>query len=60
MDIVLLVEKKVLSITAKTLEILSDNVNYLSFEKALKNEQDDLGCEILGMVFQALVVWECN
>lgn len=54
MDIVHLVEKKVLSVTAKILEVLGDGMSYLSFERALKKELDSLGCEILGTVLQAL------
>ncbi len=54
MDIIHLVDKKILSVTAKILEVLGDGMTYLSFETALKKELDGLGCEILGMVLQAL------
>ncbi len=54
MDIVHLVEKKILSVTEKILEVLVDGTDYTSFEMALKGELDGLGREILGTVVEAL------
>lgn len=54
MDIVQLVEKNVLSVTEKFLEVLSEGISYTNFEMELKKELDGLGCEILRTVLEAL------
>ena len=54
MDIVQLVEKNVLSVTEKFLEVLSEGTSYTNFEIELKKELDGLGCEILRTVLEAL------
>lgn len=47
MDIVLLVERKILSVAEKILAYLEGNCDYRTFEAELKKELDTLGCEIL-------------
>ena len=54
MDIVQLVEKKILLVAERILEVLGDGTDYISFEMELKRELDGLGCEILGSVLKAL------
>ncbi len=54
MDIVRLVEMKFLSVAEKILKVLDGGVDYLTFETALKKELDDLGCEVLREVLEAL------
>jgi hypothetical protein len=54
MEIIRLVEEKVLSVTAKVLEVLEGEVSYQSFEMILKEELDGLGCEILKLILEEL------
>ena len=54
MDIVRLVEMKFLSVAEKILKVFDGGVDYLTFETALKKELDDLGCEVLREVLEAL------
>ena len=54
MNIVRLVESKVLSVAEKVLEILEGNCDYRTFEAKLKKELDKLGCGILKEVLEAL------
>lgn len=54
MEIVRLVEEKVLSVTAKVLEVLEGEVSYQDFEMTLKKELDGLGCEVLKVVLEEL------
>jgi hypothetical protein len=54
MDVVRLVESKVLLVAEKILEVLEGGSDYLTFETKLKKELDGLGCEILKEVLEAL------
>src|SRR5690554_1195274 len=54
MEIIRLVETKVLSMVEKILEVLEEGNDYLSFEAELKKELDNLGCEILKTVLEEL------
>jgi len=54
MEIVRLVEEKVLSVAAKVLEVLEGEVSYQDFEMILKEELDGLGCEVLKVVLEEL------
>jgi hypothetical protein len=54
MEIVRLVEEKVLSVTAKVLEVLQGEVSYQNFEMILKKELDGLGCEVLKLLLEEL------
>lgn len=54
MELVRLVESKVLSVVEEILEVLEGGSDYLSFEAKLKKELDGLGCEILKEVMEAL------
>ena len=54
MEIVRLVEEKVLSVAAKVLEVLGGGVSYQSFEVVLQEELNGLGCEILKLVLEEL------
>lgn len=54
MDVVRLVESKVLSVVEEILVILEGNSDYRTFEAKLKKELDSLGCEILKEVLEAL------
>jgi len=54
MEVVRLVEEKVLSVTAKVLEMIEGEISYQSFETGLKKELDGLGCEILKLVLEEL------
>jgi len=54
MEIFRLVEEKVLSVTAKVLEVLEGEVSYRDFEMTLKKELDGLGCEVLKAVLEEL------
>ena len=54
MDIVQLVEKKILLMAEKILEVLDRGIDYRSFEVGLKKELDGFGCEILALVLEAL------
>jgi hypothetical protein len=54
MDVVRLVEAKVLSVTEKILEVLEGGSDYLTFEAQLKKELDSLGCDLLKVVLEAL------
>ena len=53
MDIVRLVEKKILSVAEKIIAVLGEGTSYTNFEMELKKELDGLGCEILGTVLEA-------
>jgi hypothetical protein len=54
MDIVRLVEKKILLVAEKIIAVLGEGTSYTNFEMELKKELDGLGCEILGTVLEAL------
>ena len=54
MELVRVVEGKVLLVVAKALEVLAGGVSYRSFESILKKELDGLGCEILKLVLEEL------
>ena len=54
MDIVRLVEKKILLVAEKIIAVLSEGTSYTNFEMELKKELDGLGCEILRTVLEAL------
>lgn len=54
MDIVRLVEQKILSTVEAIVKVLEGEVDYHSFEKLLKQELDRLGCDLLEEVLQAL------
>jgi len=54
MDVVRLVEEKILSVTEKILEVLEGGSDYLTFEAQLKKELDALGCDLLKTVLEAL------
>lgn len=54
MEIIRLVEEKVLSVAAKVLEVIEGEVSYQSFEMILKEELDGLGCEILKLILEEL------
>jgi len=54
MDIVRLVEAKTLLVGEKILEVLEGGIDYLSFEAQLKRELDQLGCDLLKIVLEAL------
>ena len=52
MDLVRLVDEKVLSVTEKIFKLLEGGVTYQEFEVDLKQELDGLGCEILKVVLE--------
>lgn len=54
MEIVRLVEQKVLSTVETIVKILEEEVEYPTFEKQLKNELDTLGRDLLKEVFEVL------
>lgn len=54
MDLVRLVEEKVLLVVEKIFGILEGKTDYHSFEIQLKNELDGLGCDLLGYVIETL------
>ena len=54
MEIVRLVEEKVLSVAAKLIAVLEGQVSYQDFEMILKEELDGLGCEVLKVVLEEL------
>lgn len=54
MELVRVVEEKVLSVVSKALEVLAGGVSYRNFETILKEELDGLGCEILKRVLEEL------
>jgi hypothetical protein len=54
MELVRLVEEKVLSVVEKIFAILDGKTDYHSFEIQLKKELDSLGCDLLGYVIETL------
>ncbi|MGI6575351.1 MAG: hypothetical protein ACOX3A_05830 [bacterium] len=54
MEIVRLVEAKVLLLAEDILKVLEGGTDYLSFESKLKKELDGLGCEILQVVLEGI------
>jgi len=54
MELVRVVEEKVLSVVSKALEVIAGGVSYQSFETILKQELDGLGCEILKNLLEEL------
>jgi len=54
MELVRVVEEKVLSVVIKALEVLAGGVSYQRFETILKKELDGLGCEILKTLLEEL------
>ena len=54
MELVRVVEEKILSVVTKALEVLAGGVSYQSFETILKKELDGLGCEMLKLVLEEL------
>ena len=60
MEIVRLVEQKVLSTVETIVKVLEGEVDYPTFEQQLKNELDALGCDLLKEVFGALEQKLCH
>jgi hypothetical protein len=54
MDLVRLVEEKVLSVVEKIFGVLDGKTDYNSFELQLKKELDGLGCDLLKFVLETL------
>jgi len=54
MDVVRLVEEKVLSVVEKIFGVLDGKTDYNSFELQLKKELDGLGCDLLKFVLETL------
>src|SRR5690554_3233295 len=54
MDLVRLVEEKILSVVERIFAVLDGKTNYHSFELRLKKELDGLGCDLLEYVIEAL------
>ncbi|MGB4616878.1 MAG: ISLre2 family transposase, partial [Dethiobacteria bacterium] len=54
MDIVRLVEVKILSVMEVITRVLEGGTDYLDFERQLKKELDGLGCELLQIVLESL------
>jgi len=54
MELVRLVEEKVLSVVEKIFAILDGKTDYHSFEIQLKKELDSLGCDLLGYVIETV------
>lgn len=54
MELVRLVEQKVLSTVEEIVKVLEGEVDYPTFEQQLRNELDALGCDLLKEVFGAL------
>jgi len=54
MEIIRLVEEKVLSVAAKVLEVLEGEISYQSFEMVLQEELNGLGREIQKLVIEEL------
>ena len=54
MEIIRLVEAKILSVSEKILEVLEDGSSFLEFEAQLKKELDQLGVDLLRVVLESL------
>jgi len=54
MDLVRLVEEKVLSVVEKVFKVFEEELDYQSFEAGLKKELDSLGCDILKILLEEL------
>src|SRR5690606_28845258 len=54
MDLVRLVEEKVLSVVEKIFTVLDGKSDYHSFEHELKKELDGLGCDLVKFVIETL------
>jgi len=54
MDLVRLVEEKILSVVEIIFAVLDGKTDYHSFELQLKKELDGLGCDLLGYVIETL------
>lgn len=54
MDIIRLVETKILLVAEEILKVLDGGVDFLNFEVQLKKELDNLGCELLKIVIEEL------
>ena len=54
MDIIRLVETKILLVAEEILKVLDGGVDFLNFEVLLKKELDNLGCELLKIVIEEL------
>lgn len=54
MNVVRLVEAKTLLVVERILEVLEGGIDYPSFETQLKKELDQLGCDLLNIVLEAL------
>lgn len=54
MDVVRLIEGKVLSVMEEVVEFLEGGIDYRSFEGQLKKKLDKLGCELLQTILEAL------
>ena len=54
MEVIRLVEAKILSVSEKILEVLEDGSSFLEFEAQLKKELDQLGVDLLKVVLESL------
>ena len=54
MDVIRLVETKILLVAEEILKVLDGGVDFLNFEVQLKKEMDNLGCELLKIVIEEL------
>ena len=55
MDVIRLVEAKILLVAEQILKVLDGGVDFLNFEVQLKKEMDNLGCELLKIVIEELL-----
>ena len=54
MEVIRLVESKILSVSENILEFLKDGISYHDLEAHLKKDLDQLGCELLKIVLESL------
>src|SRR5690554_6155411 len=54
MDLIRLVEEKILSVVNEISKIFEGEIDYLTFEVRLKKELDSLGCDLLQLVLETL------
>lgn len=54
MDLVRLVDEKILSVVEKVFKVFGEELDYQSFEAGLKKELDSLGCDILKILLEEL------
>lgn len=60
MEVIRLVESKILSVSEKFLEFLQDGASYQDLEAQLKKDLDQLGCELLKVVLESLDAQQRN